>query len=334
MLASGRIPVDLLLARMHASGTPGVLSYGDMVGYTPSAIAAAACVCFEVTSARPGPEGPTVPADRADVVYRDDTSQPDSRAGPRAASPEQVAIAHRVAALIEDGSTIQLGLGVVPEAVIPALRSHSALRVHSGILPASLAGALGGSAFSRSCDRERSEHPLPHIATGVMPLPSHAPTWPAEVQLQPISQTHAPDTLARIDGLWAVNSAFEVDLNGQVNAEYVNGVRIACAGGQSDFLRAAHRSPGGASVLALPSRSRTGRPRIRATLATPHVVTSVGADLDYVVTEYGAARLTGLTDAERATSLINIAHPDDRHELSATADHGDFSLATPRPFTW
>ena len=207
---------------------------------------------------------------------------------------------------------------MVPEAVIPALGSHRGLRVQSGILPASLAGALGGRAFSPSSGREG----LPHVATGVMPLPPRAPSWPAEVRLRPVSQTHAPDELARIDGLWAVNSAFEVDLNGQVNAEYLDGVRVACGGGQSDFFRAAHRSYGGASVVAIPSRSRTGRPRIRAILAAPHVVTSVGMDIDYVVTEYGAVRLTGLTAAERAVGLIGVAHPDDRPELSAAYEHG------------
>ena len=240
MLASGLIPVDVLVARMHAAGKPGILSYGQMVGYSASAIAAAARVCFEVTPLCPGPAGPTVPTARADVVYRDDVTGLARTSAGRAASPEQATIAGQVAALIPDGATIQLGLGMVPEAVIPALGSHRGLRVQSGILPASLAGALGGRAFSSSSGREG----LPHVATGVMPLPPRAPSWPADVRLRPVSQTHAPDELARIDGLWAADSAFEVDLNGQVNAEYLDGVLVACGGGQSDFFRAAHRSSG------------------------------------------------------------------------------------------
>ena len=111
-----------------------------------------------------------------------------------------------------------------------------------------------------------------------------------------------------------MNSCFEVDLAGQVNAEYAGAARVASGAGQVDFARAAHASRDGASVIALTARTTSGAARIVPELA--HPVTTPGHDVDYVVTEYGVARLRGLTAAERRRALIAIAHPDDRAALS------------------
>jgi acyl-CoA hydrolase len=136
------------------------------------------------------------------------------------------------------------------------------------------------------------------------------------VLLLPLSQTHAPQILAAIPRFWAVNSAFEIDLTGQVNAEYVNGVRIAGAGGQADFFRGAHGGTQGRSVLALPARTTKGKPRIVPRLGPPGLSATPPAEVDYVVTEHGAAELQGRTARERALALIAVAHPDDRAALT------------------
>jgi acyl-CoA hydrolase len=135
------------------------------------------------------------------------------------------------------------------------------------------------------------------------------------VTLRPLSQTHNPTTLARQRQLWAINSALEVDLSGQVNAEYVDGHRIASSGGQSDFVRAARLSEGGASVIALPSRTGKRLSRIVARLPERHRATSAAQDIDYVVTEFGAACLRSRTVRERAEALIGVAHPEVRDSL-------------------
>jgi 4-hydroxybutyrate CoA-transferase len=309
MLARRTIEVDLLVARVHETAKPGVLSYGQMVGYTTSALESAAAVCFEVAPPASFPPSPALPADAADIAYAVPADPPPKGRDRRPPSAEQAAIAGLIAALLPDGATVQLGLGAVPDAVAGAWQGRSDLRLHSGILPPSVALALAAGLFADSDP----------VATGVMPVPLGSPPWPDRVRLLPVSQTHSTDTLEHIPRLWAINSAFDIDLHGQVNAEYVAGTRLASGGGQADFFRAAHRSVGGASVLALPSRARDGSSRIRATIAPPHVATLAGSDLDYVVTEHGVAHLTGLTAAERAEALILVADPQDRAALAATA---------------
>jgi acyl-CoA hydrolase len=145
-----------------------------------------------------------------------------------------------------------------------------------------------------------------------MPLAAGDSTWPDVVRLQPISQTHDPDALRALSSFWAVNSAFEVDVHGCVNAEYVGAQRLATGGGLVDFVRAAHAGDTGAAVIALPSRTRYGRSRIRRRFDPPTIATVLGTDIDFVVTEYGVARLHGLTDTERARAIAEVAHPDDR----------------------
>jgi 4-hydroxybutyrate CoA-transferase len=312
MLGDGTLAVDVFVGRFHATGSADRLSYGQMVGYSPAALSRAARAGFEVAPPVPGPQGPTVPAARADVTLV---------AGrvPRAAAPagsqlsgELALIGARLAALIPAGSTLQVGLGTVPEALISQLPATADLVLHSGILPAGAAAALAEGRLRR----QRPDGGCAiHVATGVMPVPAHGPGWPDSVHLLPVSCTHAPTVLGSIASLWAVNSAFEIDLSGQVNAEYLGGARVASAGGQVDFFRGAQLSPGGAAVLAFPSRTRSGRARIRAALEPPAVAAATGDLLDYVVTEQGTAALRGLTVAERREALIAVAHPDDRRAL-------------------
>jgi acyl-CoA hydrolase len=163
------------------------------------------------------------------------------------------------------------------------------------------------------------------VATGI--LGGSRRRWGSEVLLRPISHTHDPQNLLALRCLWAINSAFEVDLAGQVNAEFVGGLRIACGGGQVDFVRAAHASREGSAVIVLPSRSRTGRSRIVAALDAGRAATTSGGDVDYVVTEYGTARLRGRTAEERRAELIAIAHPEDRAVLAQLGASGEAAAA-------
>ena len=313
MLADGTIPVDIVVARVHETQDSGTFSFGRMVGYTPSALLAAARVALEVAPKVDAPPGPSIPRTRADVLVVDPGYSPPEPAAARPTRPLAETIGRLVAEMIPRGATLQLGLGVVPDAVVPALGRRVDLSFHSGILPASVADALASGMLGGP--DTTTVHT--HVATGVMSWPSGTPRWAGQVTLRPVSVTHAPGVLAGIERLWAVNSAFEVDLNGQVNAEYAAGVRVASAGGQVDFFQGAHVSPGGASVLVLPSRTQDGRGRIRATLDAPHIVTTPGSLLDVVVTEFGVARLTGLSATGRAEALISVAHPDDRAALNA-----------------
>ena len=188
------------------------------------------------------------------------------------------------------------------------------LGLHSGILPARLAEAISAGTFTGAAKLAQRGR---HVATGLMSQHgARGAPWPDSVLLLPLAQTHAPHILAAIPRLWAINSAFEIDLSGQVNAEYIDGVRVAGAGGQADFFRGAHGSAHGCSVLALPARTTRGNPRIVSQLGRPGLSATAPAEVDYVVTEYGAAALAGLTARERAQALIAVADPDDRAALA------------------
>lgn len=318
-LADGTLGADVFVASVRQSGPGDQFSFGEMVGYSPSALRAASRAGFELSGGPvPVASDCMVPDSVAPSLFCP-ADQPAPVASRRASSSQQDASSDRrrigrlVAELVPDGATIQLGLGAVPEAVVPHLIGKRDLGLHSGILPGSLQPLITRGVVT---GRAKTHYPGLHIATGVLRRAAGGDgSWGPDVLLEPISVTHSPDVLRQQHRLWSINSAFEIDLLGQVNGEFIAGLRVASGGGQTDFFRAAHLSDGGAAVLALPSRTARGRSRIVATLNTPFRVTSSASDLDYVVTEFGVAHLAGATASDRARQLIAIAHPDHRDTL-------------------
>jgi 4-hydroxybutyrate CoA-transferase len=312
MLRQGELHPDVVLLQAGQGDTPNRLSFGDMVGYTASALAGDAIVVAEVVPEQGCPDAPTFPLSRADHLLQGPPSTP-RRSATVQLSAEQSAIGRHVAALVPDEATLQLGLGSVAEAVLTNLDGKRDLGIHSGIVTPSLGRLIASGVVT---GRAKSEDRGRIVATGIYGADTaQANVTRQSVTLRPLSQTHDPATLARQRQLWAINSALEVDLSGQVNAEYVQGRRVASGGGQSDFVRAAHLSEGGASVIALPSRTAKGTSRIVARLPERHSATSAAQDIDYVVTEFGAACLCGRTVRERAEALIGVAHPEVRDPL-------------------
>ena len=316
-LSAGHIHVDAFVARVHRTEEATTVSLGPMVGYTTSALAVANLVCLEIAPAFTGPHTVSIILTESQMTYRDDEYLPPAVNPAKPWTDEQWAIAKNVSDIIPNEATIQLGLGAVPEAVASSLTGKHDLGLHSGILPISLAGAIAAGVFTGVA---KDSHIGKHVATGVMsPIGREGETWPDSVLLLPLSETHSPSTLQSIKRLWSINSAFEIDLFGRVNAEYVNKVRVAAGGGQADFFHGAHISPEGGSVLALPSRTTQGLPRLVPCLGDPCVSTTPPSDIDFVVTEHGVAALSGLTALECRDALISIAHPADRSALAEAA---------------
>jgi 4-hydroxybutyrate CoA-transferase len=247
----------------------------------------------------------------------DDFTHVCEREGPvlqlRPAEPDAVSleIAARVAAFVPDGATIQMGIGRIPGQVMAALAARRGLRFHSGIVTSGVralieSGAVAGegSVVAASYGGDAAFY-----------------AWLAgrpECVSAPVRHTHHPATLAAIDGLLAINSAIEVDLQGQINAEWLGDRRISAPGGLPDFSHAAQRCRDGLAVVALPSTDGSGRhSRIVARLAVPPTLAAGGIDL--VVTEHGAADLRGLTARERAKRLASIAAPAFREALTSAS---------------
>ncbi|OUS15165.1 hypothetical protein A9Q88_11385 [Gammaproteobacteria bacterium 50_400_T64] len=231
-----------------------------------------------------------------------------------AGSDLDLVIAKHIAALVDDGDCIQLGIGALPVSILQTLGDKQNLGVHTGLLteafvPLVEAGVVNGS--KKSIDKGK-------ITTGVIAGSREFYRWCADypdLSMRPVSYTHSAGVLAQIDNLVAINTTLEIDLFGQINSEIIKGKQIGGGGGLVDFLRGARSSRGGRSIIALQSTAKGGSISKIAPLLKTAPVTAIRNDVDYVVTEYGVARLSNLSVDKRAEALIAIAHPDFRETL-------------------
>lgn len=275
-------------------------------------------VVVEVNAALPAPaDGCLVDAKHIDLAV------PVDRPPPPFPVPEpdetMRAIAREVAMLVRDGDTIQTGIGSLPYAVLSALHEKNDLGLHSGIIDDGVMelarrGVLNGA--RKSIDRGRHTAAYGFGSAALHDWLGECP----EVMLRPVNYTHGAGVLARIERFVSINSALEVDLAGQVNAETVRGSQIAGTGGAVDFMRGAASSDGGRSIVALNATAAGGKvSRIVPRIDGGNATTALRTDIDHVVTEHGVAHLRHLPLRARAEALIEIADPGFRDELRAAA---------------
>lgn len=309
LLRSGRLRADVVLCQLSPADADGNHSLGVTVDYLAAALDVARVVLAEINPAVPRTHGaPAIPHSRLAAAMPADyrliqvaDPEPD---------PVTTRIGARVAALVPDGATVQLGIGAVASAVAAALRGRRNLRVHSGlvgdwVVDLAEAGALAHEPANPAV--------VTGTAVGTDRLYSFLRDNPA-VEVRPVERVHAPAVAGRIARFVAVNSALQVDLSGQVNAEAIGRRRRGAIGGQVDFLRAAAMSPEGVGVVALPSTANHGSvSRIVERLDGP--VTTGRADVHWVVTEHGTADLRGLDTVARAAAMRELADPDHLHRL-------------------
>lgn len=221
-------------------------------------------------------------------------------------------IGENVASLIPDGATIQWGVGNIPNSVLYALENKRDLGVHSGSISDPIINLIEKGVITNKYKNIDKNKSVCSLLLGTEKLYRYVENNPL-IEMRSVNYTHNGATIGKLDNFHSINSALEVSLTGQVNAESIGTKTIAGVGGQIDFIRGAQYSKGGKAIIALPSTTRDGKKsRISATV---NEVTTVKSEVQYVVTEYGVANIFGKTLNERAEALIAIAHPDFRNQL-------------------
>lgn len=317
VLSAGRLRADVVLLSLPPAGPDGTFGPGLGADYIAPLVGQARMVIAEINDQVPD-VGSAVRFRPADI----DVLVPVSCPPPHYPAPPprgvEDAIAGHIAGLVPDGATIQLGIGSMPSAVARHLRGHRDLGVHSGMISDAVAELIEAGVVTgarKSADRGQV---VTGFLMGSQPLLRLAAAG-GNISLRDTRYTHDPAVLAAQHQLVAINSAIEVDLTGQANAETAGGRWVGGVGGAVDFARGAARSAGGIPVIALPATavSRAGGTvsRIVGRLSGP--VTVGRADAGVIVTEYGVADLRGLTLPQRRERMLAIAHPDHRHALAA-----------------
>ncbi len=323
----GILPLDVALVQVSPPDKHGYCSLGVSVDASLAAVRSARWVLAQVNPQMPRSHGDGLIHVR-NIHARVEVDE----ALPEAPRPKLTEIEHKiarhVAGLVEDGATLQTGIGAIPDAVLEALTEHRRLGIHTEMFSDGLVDLVESGAVT---GEEKVKHPRKIVATfavGTRRLYDFIDDNPRVVMLD-VGYVNDTAVIRRNPRVTAINSAIEVDLTGQVCADSIGTRQYSGVGGQMDFIRGASLSPGGKPILALPSVTRKGESRIVELLKTGAGVVTTRAHVHYVVTEYGIADLYGKNLRQRAGALTRIAHPDHREAL-ARAAHERFERKTTR----
>jgi acetyl-CoA hydrolase len=312
------LPIDVVLIHVSPPDSGGYCSFGISVDCAKPAALAAKRVIAQVNRRMPRTLGDSfIHVSQIHEVVEEDAELLEVDCLPP--NPTALAIAEHVAGLVEDGSTLQTGIGDIPNAVLSALTDHRHLGVHTEMFSDGLMDLIGAGAVDGLA---KSYHPGKVVSAFIMGSRRLYDFVDdnAMIEMHPMTFTNDTECIARNDRMVSVNSAIEIDLTGQVCADSIGHQLYSGIGGQLDFIRGAARSKGGRSIIALPSTAKGGEiSRIVAELRPGAGVVTTRGDVHFVATEYGVADLHGRTLRERARALIAIAHPAFREQLEADA---------------
>lgn len=311
---SNQMPLDAVMLHLSPPDEHGFMSYGVEVLASKAAAETAKAVIAQVNDKMPRVLGDSfIHISRVHKIVEVSEELPQLEKMPFTEVEKK--IGSFVADLIDDGSTLQLGIGGIPDAVLTALAGRRDLGVHSemvsdGVMEAIEAGTITGA--------KKTFHPYKVIMTfllGSNKLYEFADNNPV-FEAHPTEYTNHPFNVSRNENMIAINSAIEVDITGQVCSDSIGSYIYSGFGGQVDFIRGAAHSKGGKPIIALPSTAKKGElSRIVPYLKKGAGVVTTRADVKYVVTEFGIAFLHGKNLQERTKALIDIAHPDFREDL-------------------
>lgn len=314
LFEKGYMPVDVAMIQVSEPDEHGYCSFGVSNDYTKPAADSAKIVIAEVNKAMPRTMGDSF-IHVSDMDYIVEATHPLIELQPPKIGEIEKAIGKNCAELVEDGSTLQLGIGAIPDAVLLFLKDKKDLGIHSEMISDGVVDLVEAGVIT---NKNKTLHPGKTVVAflmGTKRLYDFVNDNPS-VELYPVSYVNDPTVIMKNNKMVSINSCVQVDLMGQVCSESIGFKQISGVGGQVDFVRGASMCSDGKSIIAIPSTAARGKTsRIVSLLDVGAAVTTSRNDVDYIVTEYGIASLKGKTLKDRARALINIAHPDFREGL-------------------
>jgi acyl-CoA hydrolase len=309
------LPIDTAIVHVSPPDSHGYCSLGVSVDIARTAVNTAGKVIAQVN--------PNMPRTAGDgMIHMDDfdamawTEDPLHEASPHGGITEvERRIGHHIAELIEDGSTLQTGIGSIPDAVLASLTNHKDLGIHTEMFSDGIIDLVENGVINNSRKETHAGKSVTGFCLGSTRLYRYVNDNPGFAFLD-IDYVNEVSVIRRNPKVVAINSCIEIDLTGQVCSDSIGTYQYSGVGGQMDFIRGAALSEGGKPIIALPSRTNKGLSRIVPFLKQGAGVVTTRAHVHYVVTEYGVAYLFGKNLRQRAEALTAIAHPDDRESLS------------------
>ncbi len=309
----GTVPLDIALVQVSPPDKHGMCSLGPSVDVTISAVRTAKVVIAQVNPRMPRALG-DAQIEFSKIHFAVEVDEELYLAKPPVLSETELQIGRNIASLIEDGSTLQMGIGAIPDAALKALRSHKDLGVHTEMFSDGLVDLYASGAISNRFKRRMAGKIVSSFALGSRKTYDFIDDNPM-VLMMDAAYTNDSHIIRQNPKVIAINSAIEVDLTGQVCADSIGSRIYSGIGGQMDFMRGAALSEGGKPIIALPAKSGKGISKIVPFLKEGAGVTTTRAHVHYVVTEYGVAYLHGKTLKDRMQALVAIAAPELREEL-------------------
>ncbi len=311
------LPIDVALIHVSPPDRHGYCSLGTSVDVSLAAVQMAECVIAQINPKMPRTHGDGL-IDVNQINYAVEVNDEIPELPIIDLSEQELAIGKNCAALIENGATLQMGIGAIPNAVLVALQNHQNLGVHTEMFSDGLINLLETGVVNGKLKKVHPNKVVASFTMGTRKLYDYIDDNP-EIVLLDVAYVNDPSVIRRNPKVTAINSAIEVDLTGQVCADSIGTRLYSGVGGQMDFIRGASVSEGGKPIIALPSITGKGESKIVSFLKEGAGVVTTRAHAHYIVTEYGAAHLYGKTLRQRAKALIEIAHPEHRERLEMEA---------------
>ena len=307
---------NVALIQVSPPDRHGYCSFGTSVDYTKEAAENAALVIAQVNKNMPRTMGDSfVHVSHLDYICEIDTPLIGIPVLPIKDTEKK--IGQYIADLVKDGDTLQLGIGGIPNAVLSCLGSKKDLGLHSEMISDGVVDLIDAGVINNSKKTIHRYKSVVGFAMGTQKIYDYIDDNPS-FEFRPIDYVNDPSIIMQNDNMVAINSCLQVDLLGQVVSDSMGLLQFSGVGGQLDFVRGARMSHGGRAIMAMPSTAAGGKvSRIVLTITEGSAVTTTRNDVDYVVTEFGVAKLSGKTLRHRAKELIKIAHPDFQDELKA-----------------